>query len=245
MAQSNNPFETYPETFRSILRKRFVCPTLWKYDDKDIRADGEAEIHARKYEYWVNDECAAGACLFCLGRQHNEWFQEKPSDTEIDDWILKNQIKCELAKKAKRKRYNEILMGNEKNNGQLITLSLDQKYQQIPKLFADIIAEIRKADYEFLLGAFATLEVYGKDGNYNPHCHIITKKIKNPGVVTQAFRRKFIKDKWQCYRVHIRELPYEAGDIYCQGIKETSKQDAVAKDEKYRQDNNILSYYII
>ena len=235
----NNPFETYPETIASIYRKRHVCPTRWAYAEENVRANGEVEPDARLEEYWINEECAYGYCEYCYGHRYNEWFIDKPTETEIKDMILREQIKCDLAKKQKKKHYNEILHSGAGNNGQLITLCIDKAYIQIPKLCGDIIAAIRKANYSVLCDATAVIEIHGKDGNYNPHLHLATKKIKNAGVVSQVFRRKFQNQKYQIYRVDVKDLPYQAASDYVEGIK--IGQGSEAGNDLYGEDEQIIS----
>ncbi len=239
-----NPFETYPQTFAAILRKKHTCETIMLYADEDREPNGEPKLNARLQEHWVREECAEGACEYCHGWQYNEWFQEKPTDPEVQELILKQQIKVDLAKKVKRKKYNELINGADKNNGQLITLCIDKGYQQVPKLAEEIISVIIKADYDCLLDAQATIELYGKsETELLPHVHIVTKKLKPDGAVAQLFRRKFVKDKYQVYRVDVKTLPYESAEAYVMGEKEGAKLAATAKDKEYRLKNNLQDIY--
>jgi len=240
----NNPFETYPQTFADIYRKRHTCETVMLYCDADLEANGEPKLNAQKKEHWVNEECAWGYCEYCHGWRYNEWFHEKPTDLEVQELILKQQIKCDLAKKVKRKKYNELINGADKNNGQLITLCIDKEYKQVPKLAEEIISVIIKADYDCLLGARASIELYGKsETELLPHIHIVTKKLKPDGAVAQLFRRKFVKDKWQVYRVDVKTLPYESAEAYVNGDKEGAKLAATVKDKEYRQANGLQDIY--
>jgi hypothetical protein len=150
----------------------------------------------------------------------------------------------DLAKKVKRKKYNELINGADKNNGQLITLCIDKDYKQVPKLAEEIISVIIKADYDCLLDAQATIELYGKsETELLPHIHIVTKKLKPDGAVAQLFRRKFQKDKYQVYRVDVKTLPYESAEAYVMGEKEGAKLAATAKDKAYRQANGLQDIY--
>lgn len=146
-----------------------------------------------------------------------------------------------------------IINSGMENNGQLITLCIDQKYQQIPKLCGDIIAEIKKTDYSCISGATAVIEIHGSDGNINPHIHISTKKLKNAGATAQLFRRKFTKPKWQVYRVDVKDLPYQSACDYVAGHKAQGADDfidqswgkmaSVIKDREYREQNNLEHIY--
>lgn len=244
MNQSTNPFETYPEMIKEIYRKKHVCPSIWKYDEKYLNGTSEALPSTKQDEHWVNDECAAGYCEYCNGWRWNEWFQEKPTDEEINDLILKQIIKVEMAKKLKRKKKNEIIYGTNTNNGQLITLCIDKDYAQVPKLATEIISVIRSSDYQCIDGCKAVIELYGENG-WNPHIHLATKKLKQNGQVAQLFRRKFVKNKYQCYRVDVKELPYESALAYVMGEKENDKIEMLEKDMKYRKENKLLSIYDI
>jgi hypothetical protein len=251
----NNPYEQHPETIANIYRTKSICPTIWKYDEEDVRPNGEVNHEAKKQEFWINDECAFGYCEYCYGHRYNEWFIDKPTEAEVMDLILKQKVKCELSKKHKKKKYNEIINSGMENNGQLITLCIDQNYLQIPKLCGDIIAEIKKADYSCISGATAVIEIHGSDGKINPHIHISTKKIKNAGQIAQLFRRKFVKPKYQVYRVDVKELPYHAANDYVAGHKAEASSDDIAndrswgkmasviKDREYREQNNLDHIY--
>lgn len=225
MDKSTNPFETYAQTFADILRKRHICPTIWKYDPEDIRSDGEAELNAKKYEYWVNDACAEGHCEYCYGARYNEWFEEKPTEDEIGLHLVKHQIKCDMAKKVKRKTYNELLVKNSGETAQLITLCIDKEYKQIPKVAELILGVISQTNYSFLVDAVGTIEVYGEDSNWNPHIHIITRKVKRCGQVAQVLRRKFQTPKYQVYRIDVKELPYNSGLEYVMGEKQKKQME--------------------
>ncbi len=249
----NNPFETYPNTFAEIYRKRHKCETVMLYTDDDLEASGEPKLNAEKKEHWVNEACAEGWCEYCHGWQFNEWFQEKPTNEDVNELIMNQQLKCDLAKKVKRKKYMEKFNGEDKNNGQLITLCIDKDYKQVPKLAEEIISVIIKTDYDCLLDAQATIELYGKsETELTPHIHIVTKKLKPDGAVAQLFRRKFIKPKWQVYRVDVKPLPYECGEDYVNGNKgepseaeanSWNKMDAVKKDREYRLKHNLRDIY--
>ncbi len=240
----SNPFETYPNTFAEIYRKRHKCETVMLYTDDDLEASGEAKLNAEKKEHWVNEECAAGYCEYCHGWRYNEWFQEKPTNEEVNDMIMKQQLKCDMAKKVKRKKYMELRNGADINNGQLITLCIDKDYKQVPKLVGDIISVIIKTDYDCLLDAAATIELYGTNKLWNPHIHIATKKLKPNCAVAQLFRRKFVKDKYQVYRVDVKDLPMSAAMAYVGGHKDSpEKNEASEMDREYRNENSLEPIY--
>jgi hypothetical protein len=242
----NNPFETYPQTFANIYRKRRKCPTVMLYCDEDKEPNGEPKLNAREKEHMVEEACVYGQCEYCHGWQYNEWFQEKPTEEEVAQLILKQQVKCDMAKKVKRKKYNELINGAEKNNGQLITLCINKGYIQVPKLAEDIISVIIKADYDCLLDAKATIELYGKsETELLPHLHIVTKKCKPDGAVAQVFRRKLQKEQWQVYRVDVKSLPYDAAENYVMGEKDDSKDKSLKKDKEYRLKNNLQDIYYL
>lgn len=243
--EKQNPYEKYPETLKILLSKRHICPTIWKYDDSDKHPNGEVKAEARKSEYWVNEECAYGYCEYCYGHRYNEWFLEKPTENEVANFILAQRIKCDVAEKVKRKEYGKQLAKGDPNaEGQLITLCIDKDYKQVPKLYLDIISVIRLADYDCLVDAIATLEINTESG-IRPHVHILTRKVKKPSYVAQLFRRKFLKDKYQVYRVDVKSLPYKSGLEYIRGEKTPKKAEFVQKDAEYKNQNNLLSHYDI
>lgn len=243
--ETHNPYENYPEMLKTILSKRHICPTIWKYEDSDKHPNGEIKAEAKKSEYWVNEACAHGYCEYCYGHRFNEWFLEKPTAQQIEEWILCQRIKSDLAEKVKRQEYRKMLhRQNPDAEGQLITLAIDKDYEQVPKLFLEIISVIRLANYDCLIDSIATLEINTENGK-RPHIHILTRKVKKPSYVAQMFRRKFIKDKYQVYRVDVTSLPYKAGLDYIHGEKTSKKQEYVQKDAEYKEKNNLLSHYDI
>ena len=157
---------------------------------------------------------------------------------------MKQRLKCEMAKKVKRKKYMELYNGTDKNNGQLITLCIDKEYKQVPKLCGDIISVIIKAEYDCLLDAQATIELYGTNKVWNPHIHIATKKLKPNGAVAQLFRRKLVKDKYQVYRVDVKDLPYDSACAYVGGFKDSpEKNEASEMDREYRNEHSLEHIY--
>lgn len=239
----NNPFETYPNTFAEIYRKRHKCETVMLYTDDDLEASGEAKLNAEKKEHWVNEACAEGWCEYCHGWQYNEWFQEKPTNEDVNELIMNQQLKCDLAKKVKRKKYMEKFNGEDKNNGQLITLCIDKDYKQVPKLAEEIISVIKETQYKDIIDGYAVIEVTGDDMEWNPHIHCVTKKVGKAGALAQVLRRKFINEKYQIYRVHIEPVKYERGLTYMEGDKIDDKLPQVEADKKYRNDNKLKRLY--
>lgn len=230
------------EFLGSLMKIKHECPTIWKYDDEDKYPNGDVKAEAKLNEYWVNDECAYGYCEYCYGHRYNKWFLEKPTQKDIDEFILKQQIKSDIAEKTKKNEYYKILARKDEG-GQLITLCINQNYKQVPKLATEIISVIRNIQYSFIIDGYACIELYGKGENWNPHIHIVTRKVKRLGVVAQALRRKFQNDKYQIYRVDVKSVPYEEGSQYVDGIKVFGKQEASNKDKEYREENNLYHIY--
>ena len=111
------------------------------------------------------------------------------------------------------------------------------------------MAEIKKSNYGFMSEAKAVLEIHTEQG-IRPHVHIITRKIKKPGYVSQILRRKFQNDKYQIYRIDVKPLPYEAGADYIKGDKGGEETDVVKtalvqKDRDYRMENKIENITVL
>lgn len=245
----DNPFLKHQDLLVKLLKEKHHCPTTWQYDPKDIRPDGEAELNAVKREYWVNEECGGGYCEYCYGARYNEYFEEKPNEAEVMALIRQKQLKTDRAQIERDKDYKKELYNEDKNNGQLITLCIDKDYKQIPKLYGDIVAEIKKSNYGFLSEAKAVLEIHTENG-IRPHVHVLTKKIKKAGYVSQILRRKFQNDKYQIYRIDVKPLPYECGEDYVNGNKgEPSEGEykfaCVQKDRDYRMENKIENITVL
>ena len=203
----DNPFLKHQDLLVKLFKEKHHCPTTWQYDPKDIRPDGEAELNAVKQEYWVNEECGGGYCEYCYGARYNEYFEEKPTMEQLIALLREKQLKTDRAQLIRDKEYKKELYGHDECDGQLITLCIDKDYKQIPKLYGDIVSQIKQANYGFMSEAKAVLEVHTEQG-IRPHIHIITKKIKKAGYVSQILRRKFQNDKYQIYRIDVKPLPY-------------------------------------
>lgn len=245
--KEENVYDKHRDIITKLLRTRYICPTYFDYADEDREPDGEPKFGAKKKEYYRNEDCPHW-CEYCMGWRYNEFFYNdgnKPSEDEINEYILKEHIKCDLAEKEKRKKYNEILNNGdgEQHDGQLITLCIDKDYKQVPKLALEIISVIRNTNYSFIEDGYACVEVHGSDGAFNPHIHIVTKKVKRNGVVAQNLRRKFQVPKYQIYRVDVKELPYNIAWDYVGGTKTDVKLAQSIKDIEWRKENGIESLY--
>jgi hypothetical protein len=245
----DNPFLKHQDLLVKLLKEKHHCPTVWQYDPKDIRPDGEAELNAVKQEYWVNEECGGGYCEYCYGHRYNEYFEEKPTMEDVIALLRKKQLKTDRAQLIRDKEYKKELYGYDENNGQLITLCIDKDYKQIPKLYGDIVSQIKQSNYGFLSKAQAVLEIHTEHG-IRPHIHLLTEKIKKAGYVSQILRRKFQNDKYQIYRIDVKQLPYEAGADYIRGDKGGEETDVVKtalvqKDREYRMRNKIENLTVL
>lgn len=233
-SQCVNPFENYPELFEEVFMKKHECPTVELYNEKLKRNE----------EYYTDELCINGCCEYCYGYRYNEWFAEKPTLEDVREYVMKQRLKCDLAEKHKKEQEQKAKL-DLKEEGQLITLSINQEYKQVPSLFRDIIQKIKDANYGFLYDSYAALEVTGKDDKWNPHIHIVTKKVKRNGQVAQVLRRKFQNDKFQIYNVDVKALPWKIGVDYVNAGKVYYKLEATAKDKEYREANNLEHIYYL
>lgn len=229
-----NPFENFPDLFFDVFAKQHICPTVEVWDEK----------LKQNVEYYTDELCINGCCEYCYGHRYNEWFAEKPTKEEVKELVLKQQLKCDLAQKHQKEKLRNAKL-DVQDQAQIITLCINKEYKQIPDLFRDIIDKIRAADYVFLYDCYAVCEVYGKDDNWNPHIHIVTKKVKRNGQIAQVLRRKFQNDKFQVYRVDVKPLPYKVGVDYLNAGKIAAKLEATEKDKEYREANNLDNIYFI
>lgn len=242
--KSENPYENHSIMMDEILRKKHKCKTFWGFEDKDRESNGEPKLNARMVEYYENDDCP-NYCEYCMGYSYNQYFQEKPTQTEINEVIMKNRLKGDIAINVKRKKYRDLQLDGSQE-GQLITLCIDKEYIQVPKLAEEIISVIRSSNYECLIDAVASIELYGKTQEFAPHIHLVTRKVKKAGYVAQLFRRKFQKDKYQIYRVDVKDLTYANGREYIYGVKKCdNKNESTELDKIYRKANNLLDVYEI
>ena len=190
--------------------------------------------------------------ITCLSRpdntpgKYNESFEKKPTRAEVVEWLMKLDVKVQKNEQRRKNQYNRVFTGDIMCC--LATLSIDQKYLQVPDLIKDIVFELRKAKYKWYEDPILRAEFFSdKDGKWNPHIHILNKRgLTNgvaPSVIKQALTKKFKNQKFQIYNVHACARPLIAGEDYINGIKKTEKQENVKKDAEYRQQHNIQDIY--
>lgn len=203
-----------------------------------------------KYKYCIDLACdTLEECKY--GSDFNEIYKTKPTDTQIEELQDYLYVKGQLAEREKEKR-RSALFNKYNEEGQLITISIDQEYKQPAKLMGDILNELKSYKFITDYDALACCEVNGENG-YNPHIHVAVRKSKAPSSVAQPLRLKFVADKngvrrekWQCYRVQVETMPYGSASKYCYGEKTSpEKMIACEKDEKWRMENGIKNIYQI
>ena len=109
----------------------------------------------------------------------------------------------------------------------------------------EVIEELRKADYAWLIEAKAVFEYYSKD-KWNPHLHICVKRSVKEAVIRQHLARKFKNKKHGVYRFDVeKHKEYRTAEEYIHGRKVDEKLDGVKKDKEFRQAHSIDDVIII
>lgn len=199
----------------------------------------------------------------------NHLFEYEPTTEQAMDWV--NRTWFVPNKKAdiyKKKRMNKLMKDEDPDliDSRIITLQFDKKNHKdvmdsrtFNRAFCEIyVNEMKKSNYKFIVNGKMTFEFYTESG-WNPHIHIYTETDKQIGAIAQVLRRKFIeKSKWKIWNIDVKagKPSYQAG--YCDVpdgavpdgtentiIKCDAKMDYVAKDNEFRQQNNIKNSYDI
>lgn len=144
--------------------------------------------------------------------------------------------------------------------GVLITLCLDQSLNEVDAIEAqyNVIEEIRKAGYKWLVDARICFEYWGKtynddyhkemddmeseqklheNGNFkwNPHIHISCRRIGKESVIRQNLIRKFVSKKlYGVYRIDVKRLEIAKAIDYVMGVKCEGKMEQVKMDNDIR-----------
>lgn len=125
----------------------------------------------------------------------------------------------------------------------LITLSIDKNLtptDAVVKQF-EVIDKLQKANYKYFSSVAHRFEYFSKSG-WNPHIHICTDKNNTPGQVAQSLRRKLLKGM-SVYNIDVAEIGYQQVQKYINGDKADDKMVYVAKDAKFRSENDIEDIY--
>lgn len=185
------------------------------------------------------------------GNRYSCIFRNKPTPDEIEEYITMLDIKFELAQEETRIRKAK-LFAKHNDHGQLISIMLDKDYKQIPELMGDILNELKCYKDITENDAVASVEIEGENG-YNPHIHVAVRKVKAPSALAQPLYLKFVADKngkrrekWQCYRISVDDMPYGAASKYVYGEKTSDEKKEKCKiDQKWRIENSMKSVYHI
>jgi len=178
----------------------------------------------------------------------NDIFVKKPTDYEIQQYLMKLDGKNAKQSQYQKNLQNQII--NDEVMACLGTISIDKDYQQVPKLIGDIISVLRKTSWKWEDEFVARAEFFsGEDGQWNPHIHILNKRNLAHGVapskIKQALEKKLKGEKYQVYRVECFARPFGAGENYINGLKKEDKQENVERDRQYRLENNIDEIYYL
>lgn len=183
---------------------------------------GPWETYTTDYD----SECVGGCKC---GTNWNEFFQDKPTEAEAEEWAKQFYLKGLRAKQIAEDRKRN-LFAEQQEAGQIITINFDHERhteQQIRDIMMDCIANIRMTGYKWMdKDAIACLEFYSHTSPHapkNPHIHLATKrmldKVGRPIKATsiaQILRRKF-SNLEAVYGVNGQERTWEIARNYVDG----------------------------
>lgn len=195
----------------------------------------------------------------------NMFFDNKPTDAQIIDWLDINEIKCDnnsILRKQRlaRKKHGELecylitfsfdkCLEPNKENVKNLTLNDIHNHSRIKQNMMKLLDTFRNTNYKWCNDPVAVCEFNTKTG-FNPHIHIVCKKnyessMKCSGI-QQGLRRKFkpehikysskSKCNYEIYNVNVIKIPVSAGEDYVNGLKQDNKQEYLDKDKLYREE---------
>ncbi|AXQ66406.1 MAG: transposase [Cressdnaviricota sp.] len=181
----------------------------------------------------TQDEALVVACE--LMRRVKQW-----TDEDIEQlWTnVRGARNHEQMRRREQKKAERLI------NTQLITVSFDQKMENVEEEMERFIDEVTKARYECLDGAIAVCEFYGDEGNWNPHVHIATYRVKAPSVVGLAIKKK-VKSKFKdtIYNVNYVEAHDDRHMKYVKGEKRETKGESLTRDKEHRASKGLEELY--
>lgn len=178
--------------------------------------------HKCQHSGWRYQSSCADTC--CCEGVFNEFFTEKPTQSEVTEFCKNLFIKGEKAKQhaADRRR---ALFNQAQESGQIITINFDKKTS--PEVIQDVLQEIANTNYVWLSeDAIACIEFFSQqspNSPENPHCHIATKRQNDKNGkpikatnIAQQIRRKY-KNLECVYGVNGQERTWSIAKSYVDG----------------------------
>ena len=166
-----------------------------------------------------------------------EWSEERMEHFIYKALVVAPKERAKFLAEEHQKAMTEVYANTE--DGVLITIMIDQKElseaDAVKSQYA-IIDDLQKAKYRWLIQAEACFEYYGEEG-WNPHIHIVTKRIDKESKIRGNLIDKFIKKgKHGVYRIAVDRRPYKNAWKYVAGEKDSDKKMLnVEKDKKFRE----------
>lgn len=183
----------------------------------------------------------------------NTKFEAKPTMLEAEEWVHRVwTIGGIVAKRKKAERLAKLTkeIAPEMVKSKLITFMIDQQ-KTITKQYCEaLVDELRLTSqyesYKYLRGSTVRFEFYTKGDKFNPHLHFNCETSMKNGQIAQLLKRKFVKDKWNIYRINAVERTADITENYIIDANKTSeKMPSVEKDNEFKKANNIEEVYII
>lgn len=129
---------------------------------------------------------------------------------------------------------------------QLVTMSYDfQKLteEQVIEAMNKTVNWFYKSRLKSMDSPILRFEFYGKDGNWNPHCHIFTYRVKPDCRLALRIRASLKNKIPEIYRVNVSPGTQETQQQYIMGVKKEAKQEAMDMDQQVRDKYSLQEYY--
>lgn len=186
----------------------------------------------------LREKGAECTCPTVCDKTADYWREEIEKHT-FENWYKINQIqklKKEKCLKDLDDQVKEIVFGKAYR---WLTIALPNSYTP-KKVFEKISQLVKNKPFKEYLYC---MEFAGKDGNYNPHIHLLYRKIDKPNRDDKAICRKFKIEDHFIHKVNISENNLNEKIEYIVGNKKQEKMDQVERDIKILKENNLKKYY--
>lgn len=161
---------------------------------------------------------------------------------KINDLIYKMSVCSDRAQHVDKKLQHQRVFGNKPTL--LITISFDKALDDahvVPEM-ERFMRMFKESDYKWCENAIYSLEFYSKEG-WNPHIHICCDKNGSASQIAQAIKRSPGYKKSKVYNVNVKAGADKFHIDYVKGIKKEEKLENCDKDEQFRKEKNLKSYY--
>ena len=208
-------------------------------DDReiDIKINNLITAGLGNMEKVHNNECPLSK-LFLYDYDLHEFYKHHPKGV--------NTCKCpttDYIMRTYKQKYIDIKDKKQKESFRhlFLTLSLDptKPFQFYYENFDP--HKIKLSNYYIWC-----FEFFGKDLQYHPHIHLLfrtNKKLDRKRIINKLSKMLEIKSNFIDYEFSTSKLLYNKREEYIKGIKTDKKEEQIKKDNEFRDNYELLSFY--